>query len=166
MKNIFAGNIPFSANADDIRALFEQYGEVSSAKVITDRDTGRSRGFGFVEMPEEQAEALRLQNKTPLQYTTVGLRNWRAMKEAGIGMAMSPVNPDVLYAIIEAADGKSGVFRSVDRGESWTKQSSKLSNSPQYYNELVPDPKNVDVLYCLDTYTSISVDAGKTCQCA
>ena len=57
MKNIFVGNIPFSANADDIRALFEQYGEVSSAKVITDRDTGRSRGFGFVEMPEEQAEA-------------------------------------------------------------------------------------------------------------
>jgi RNA recognition motif-containing protein len=56
MKNIFVGNIPFSASADDIRALFEQYGEVSSAKVITDRDTGRSRGFGFVEMPEEQAD--------------------------------------------------------------------------------------------------------------
>lgn len=55
MKNIFVGNIPFSASADDVRALFEQYGEVSSAKVITDRDTGRSRGFGFVEMPEEQA---------------------------------------------------------------------------------------------------------------
>jgi RNA recognition motif-containing protein len=57
MKNIFVGNIPFSANAEDVRALFEQYGEVSSAKVITDRDSGRSRGFGFVEMPEEQAMA-------------------------------------------------------------------------------------------------------------
>ena len=57
MKNIFVGNLPFSASADDVRALFEQYGEVSSAKVITDRDTGRSRGFGFVEMPEEQADA-------------------------------------------------------------------------------------------------------------
>ena len=57
MKNIFVGNIPFAASADDVRALFEQYGEVLSAKVITDRETGRSRGFGFVEMPEEQADA-------------------------------------------------------------------------------------------------------------
>ena len=57
MKNIFVGNIPFSATADDVRTLFEEYGEVLSAKVITDRDTGRSRGFGFVEMPEEQADA-------------------------------------------------------------------------------------------------------------
>ena len=57
MKNIFVGNIPFTASADDVRALFEQYGEVLSAKVITDRDTGRSRGFGFVEMPEAEADA-------------------------------------------------------------------------------------------------------------
>ena len=43
-------------------------------------------------LPEEQAAALRLQGKSPLQYTTVGLRNWRAMKELGIGLAMSPGN--------------------------------------------------------------------------
>lgn len=57
LKNIFVGNLPFSATADDVRALFEQYGEVQSAKVITDRETGRSRGFGFVEMPTEEADA-------------------------------------------------------------------------------------------------------------
>ncbi len=57
MKNIFVGNLPFSASADEVRELFEQYGEVMSAKVITDRDTGRSRGFGFVEMPEAEADA-------------------------------------------------------------------------------------------------------------
>jgi RNA recognition motif-containing protein len=49
--NIYVGNIPFSATPDDIRQLFEPYGVVEDVTVITDRDTGRSRGFGFVEMP-------------------------------------------------------------------------------------------------------------------
>jgi RNA recognition motif-containing protein len=49
--NIYVGNIPFAATADDIRQLFEQYGVVENVTVITDRDTGRSRGFCFVEMP-------------------------------------------------------------------------------------------------------------------
>lgn len=48
--NIFVSNLNFSVNSDDLRTLFESYGEVSSAKVIEDRETGRSRGFGFVEM--------------------------------------------------------------------------------------------------------------------
>ncbi|MFK7741321.1 MAG: glycosyl hydrolase, partial [Planctomycetota bacterium] len=68
----------------------------------------------------------------------------------------------VLYAIVEAQRGKGGTFRSVDRGESWVKMSSKVSSSPQYYNELVCDPHDVDTLYCLDTYTSRSTDGGKT----
>ena len=49
--NIYIGNIAFNATVDDIRQLFEQYGAVEKVTVITDRDTGRSRGFGFVEMP-------------------------------------------------------------------------------------------------------------------
>jgi RNA recognition motif-containing protein len=49
--NIYVGNIAFNATIDDIRQLFEQYGAVEKVTVITDRDTGRSRGFGFVEMP-------------------------------------------------------------------------------------------------------------------
>ena len=49
--NIYVGNIPFSATPDDIRQLFEPYGVVEDVTVITDRDTGRSRGFGFVDMP-------------------------------------------------------------------------------------------------------------------
>jgi RNA recognition motif-containing protein len=51
--NIFVGNLSFSTTDDGLRQLFEQYGEVSSAKVIASRDTGRSRGFGFVEMPND-----------------------------------------------------------------------------------------------------------------
>jgi RNA recognition motif-containing protein len=53
--NIFVGNLPFNTRSADLEALFSQYGEVESAAVITDRETGRSRGFGFVEMPDAAA---------------------------------------------------------------------------------------------------------------
>jgi RNA recognition motif-containing protein len=49
--NIYVGNISFNATADDVRQVFERYGTVGKVTVITDRETGRSRGFGFVEMP-------------------------------------------------------------------------------------------------------------------
>ena len=51
MKNIYVGNLPFSATDEELRTAFEAHGEVSSAQVIFDRETRRSRGFGFVEMP-------------------------------------------------------------------------------------------------------------------
>src|SRR5579864_1819105 len=50
MKNIFVGNLSFGATEDSIRALFEAYGTVERVSVVTDRDTGQARGFGFVEM--------------------------------------------------------------------------------------------------------------------
>jgi RNA recognition motif-containing protein len=50
MKNIFVGNLDFSATEDEVRALFEEFGAVERAAIVKDRDTGRSRGFGFVEM--------------------------------------------------------------------------------------------------------------------
>ncbi len=53
MKNIFVGNLKFNATEDSVRSLFERYGSVSSARIMTDRDTGRSRGFAFVEMENE-----------------------------------------------------------------------------------------------------------------
>lgn len=53
--NVYVGNLPFSTTSADLEALFAQYGEVQSAAVITDRETGRSRGFGFVEMPDAAA---------------------------------------------------------------------------------------------------------------
>lgn len=55
--NMYVSNLSFHTVEGDLRKLFEEFGEVSSAKVITDRETGRSRGFGFVEMKsEEQAQ--------------------------------------------------------------------------------------------------------------
>jgi len=50
MKNIFVGNLSFDATEDAVRSLFEAYGTVDKVNIVTDRDTGRARGFGFVEM--------------------------------------------------------------------------------------------------------------------
>jgi RNA recognition motif-containing protein len=51
MTNIYVGNLSFKASEEDLRQAFSQYGDVSSVNIITDRETGRSRGFAFVEMP-------------------------------------------------------------------------------------------------------------------
>jgi RNA recognition motif-containing protein len=53
--NIYVSNISFKSSEDDLRELFEQHGEVSSVKIIMDKETQRSRGFGFVEMPDDAA---------------------------------------------------------------------------------------------------------------
>ncbi len=55
-KSIYVGNLPFNTSEEEIRALFAQYGTVHSVKLITDRETGRPRGFGFVEMEARDAE--------------------------------------------------------------------------------------------------------------
>ena len=57
MKKIYVGNLPFSATEDDIRQLFGQHGEVNSVALIMDRETGRPRGFGFIEMDDSAATA-------------------------------------------------------------------------------------------------------------
>jgi len=54
-KKVYVGNLSFNTNESDVRSAFEQYGTVESVTIITDRDTGRSKGFGFVEMSEEDA---------------------------------------------------------------------------------------------------------------
>jgi RNA recognition motif-containing protein len=67
---IYVGNLPFSATEDSVHDLFSQYGPVESIKLITDRDTGRPRGFGFVEMSNGASEAI-----TALDQTELGGRN-------------------------------------------------------------------------------------------
>src|SRR6478752_1054013 len=63
--NIYVGNLPWSTTTDDLYAMFQQYGAVTRAQVVTDRETGRSRGFGFVEMPNEAA-AIAALNEQPM----------------------------------------------------------------------------------------------------
>ena len=79
-----------------------------------------------------------------------------------IGLAISPVDPDVLYAIIESIDDKGGTYRSVDGGANWERRNDYVSGSPQYYNELIPDPKDVDRVYSMDTWLHVTEDGGKT----
>ena len=79
-----------------------------------------------------------------------------------IGLAISPVNPDVIYAIIEATKDDKGVYKSVDRGVSWTKQNSYISSYPFYFQKLYCDTKDVNRVYSDDVFIQVTNDGGKT----
>ncbi|MEP7265600.1 MAG: glycosyl hydrolase, partial [Bacteroidota bacterium] len=78
-----------------------------------------------------------------------------------IGIAISPVNPDYIYAIVEAQGKKGGVFRSVNRGASFDKMCDNTT-SGNYYQELFCDPKDVNKVYYMDFWINVSVDGGKS----
>lgn len=78
-----------------------------------------------------------------------------------MGLAISPVNPDVLYTVVEANGDKGGIYRSIDKGASWEKRNS-FSTSGNYYQEVTCDPVDVNKLYITDTYYKVSIDGGKT----
>ena len=78
-----------------------------------------------------------------------------------VGMAVSPVNPDVVYAIVEARYGKKGFYRSTNKGENWSKQSDYVT-SGNYYQEIFCDPKDVDKVFSMNTYLHHTEDGGKT----
>jgi len=67
--NIYVGQLPYSTTADDLRELFSEYGEITSLNLITDKFSGQSKGFGFIEMPNnsEADQAIKALNKTTLQ---------------------------------------------------------------------------------------------------
>ena len=73
-KKLYVGNIPFSISEDDLREVFERHGGVESVNVITDRETGRPRGFAFVEMKDESAAQAA---KSALDGTELGGRSLR-----------------------------------------------------------------------------------------
>ena len=77
--NIYVGNLPFETTEDNLHVTFAEYGEVTSARVITDRMTGRSRGFGFVEMANnnEAEAAIRALNGTELGGRTLTVNEAR-----------------------------------------------------------------------------------------
>ena len=84
-------------------------------------------------------------------------------KMGKIGLAISPQQPDVLYAAIELNRTKGGVYKSTNRGASWTKQSDAVSGAtgPHYYQELYACPHNFDRLYLMDVRVQVSDDGGK-----
>jgi len=101
--------------------------------------------------------------------STDGGASWRKLaaglpkEEMGrIGLAISPEDPDVLYAVIEAAGGAGGFYRSADGGSHWEKRNGFFSSSPQYYGKTFADPATFDRVYVMDVWIQVSDDGGKT----
>ena len=86
MKKIYVGNLPFSATEGELRELFSQHGTVQSVSLVSDRETGRPRGFGFVEMPDDAAQAaIRALDGTELGGRTLRVNEARPRTEGGGG---------------------------------------------------------------------------------
>lgn len=84
---LFVGGLPFATSDEELRALFEAHGQVASASVVMDRMTGRSRGFGFVDMPndEEGQKAIRSLNGTSLGGRSIAVNEAREQQRGGGG---------------------------------------------------------------------------------
>ncbi len=78
-----------------------------------------------------------------------------------IGLAISPADNKVIYATVEAANKKGGIFRSIDYGATWEKR-NPFDQTALYYSQITPDPKNVDRIYIMNTFLMVSNDGGKT----
>ena len=78
-----------------------------------------------------------------------------------IGLAISPADPNVVYAAVEAADSKGGIFRSQDKGANWERR-NEFDAGAMYYARIVPDPKNVDRIFVMNVELHESTDGGKT----
>src|ERR1700757_3162445 len=85
MKNIFVGNLSFGATEETLRSMFENYGTVDRASIVTDRDTGRSRGFAFVEMAnaEEAERAISALNGSDLGGRAINVNEARPKADRG-----------------------------------------------------------------------------------
>lgn len=107
--------------------------------------------------------------ESAIHKTTDGGKTWEKLRSGlpggdvgAIGLAISPVNPDYVYAIIEASGSSGGFFRTINRGATWQKMSSHVASSPQYYNKIFCDPQDVDKVYTVETVSMVTVDGGKT----
>ncbi len=100
--------------------------------------------------------------------TTDGGKTWKKAnaglpgEELGrIGLAISPADPEIIYAIVEAANGKGGFYRSTNRAASWEKRSS-YSSSGNYYQEIIADPIDPNTVFGMNTWFQVSRDGGKS----
>jgi cold-inducible RNA-binding protein len=87
MKNIFVGNLSFGATEETLRSMFENYGTVERVSIVTDRETGRSRGFGFVEMTnaDEAERAVAALNGSDLGGRAINVNEARTKADRGFG---------------------------------------------------------------------------------
>lgn len=85
MKKLYVGNLAFGTTSDDLVALCGQFGTVTSAQVVTDRETGRSRGFGFVEMSDGGDQAIQALNMQEFQGRNLTVNEAKAREDRGGG---------------------------------------------------------------------------------
>ncbi|MEP6880413.1 MAG: hypothetical protein ABI866_00400, partial [Dokdonella sp.] len=104
-----------------------------------------------------------------LRKSTDGGKTWRKITNGlpkgdigRIGLAISPAEPNTIYAVMDAVGKEGGLYRSTDAGENWEKRSDYQTSTGQYYNELFADPKVVDRFYSMDTWMQVSDDGGKS----
>lgn len=108
--------------------------------------------------------------KSGIYKSTDNGATWRQIKTGlpkgdigKIGLAVTPANPYLVYATIEANDEEKGFYRSLDKGESWEKQNSYISGGtgPHYYQEIEASPENPDLVYQMDVFIQVTRDGGK-----
>jgi photosystem II stability/assembly factor-like uncharacterized protein len=111
--------------------------------------------------------------ESAIHKSTNGGKTWRKLEsgipaedKGKIGLAISPVNPDVVYATIELAQRTGGLWRSADSGETWEKRSDELysGTGPHYYQELFASPHDVDTVYQVNPTLYRTTDGGKTME--
>ncbi|MES1240434.1 MAG: glycosyl hydrolase [Acidobacteriota bacterium] len=107
--------------------------------------------------------------ESSLYKSTDGGANWRKIvsglpkEEIGrIGLAIAPSQPDTVYAIVEAARGSGGFFRSRDAGGNWERRGKYSTGSAQYYQEIFVDPNDPDRVYSMDVFLQVTEDGGKS----
>ncbi|MBR9921918.1 MAG: glycosyl hydrolase [Bacteroidetes bacterium] len=100
--------------------------------------------------------------------TSDGGENWKKINKGlpggdigRIGLAISPADPEIIYAMVEAAGNTSGFFKSTNRGASWQKQSGYFTRG-NYYSEIVAHPTDPDIVYAMDTWMHVTHDGGKS----
>src|SRR5579872_4739469 len=122
MKNIFVGNLSYGTTEESVRSLFEQYGTVERAKVVTDRETGESKGFGFVEMTDDAA-------------ADKAIASMNGHEVTGRALTVNEARPK----------GSAGNGRGVNGGGFKTSvgdfQSGWLSESPAYQRRMIRNRK-------------------------
>lgn len=103
-----------------------------------------------------------------LYKTTDGGENWKKINKGlpgvdlgRIGLAISPADPEIVYAIVEAAQRKGGFYASTNRGASWEKRGS-FYTSGNYYQEIIPDPIDPDKIFAMNNWMQYTVDGGRT----
>ena len=128
-------------------------------EVIVATSYQRRRSFSaFIDGGPESAIHRSIDGGKTWKKVTTGLPDEQLGR---IGLAISPVQPDVLFANVEAANRKGGIFRSTDNGVTWEKRTDYNAGA-MYYGDIYADPRNVDRIYIPDVIFQVSDDGGKT----